>query len=102
MIIGHLPLELLKELQDTRKNNDDHEWALRKIKWALQPITNIAAAEHSLSLFEKEIHVQSICDQSGNCFKIHCHGTRVGNVEASNLTHATIEQHCLPFAIECP
>jgi hypothetical protein len=99
MVIGRLPLELLKELQETQSaDGEEHEWALRKVKWALQPITRIAAAEHSLSVFEKEIQVRSTCNRPENSFKIHYHGANMGKVEA---TAACIAIEPLPPAVEC-
>lgn len=99
MVIGHVPLELLKELQETQSmDGEKHEWALRKVKWALQPITRIAAAEHSLAFFENEIQVRSTCSRSEDSFKIHYHGANMGSVEA---TVPCIAIETPPLAIEC-
>jgi hypothetical protein len=98
MVIGYLPLELLTELRETLSaDEEEHEWALRKVKWALQPITHIAAAEHSLLVSEKEIRVHSTCNRPENSFTIHYNGTNMGGVEVTDCI--AIKPHHL--AIEC-
>ena len=100
MAIGHIPHELIQEFQKFRdSDSEDYEWLLRKVKWALEPLTNISAAEHQITVNGNNLHVSAL--NADDTFQVYCESSRAGEVEATNCNPAYLETRTPYFSIKC-
>jgi hypothetical protein len=74
-VVGRIPDILLK-------GDMSGEWDSRLMRWALQPITHIAAPEHILHQNEQQILVYNRVNPNTAVFAIQVGGQSMGSVVA--------------------